>query len=60
MKVNVVQVHHPIIYLQTDEGGPKYNKQADKCNEGSSSKANIEYNVRASYVSLSLDTTTSH
>ena len=44
----------PIIYLQTDEGGPKYNKQADKCNEGSS-KVNIEYNVRTNYVSSSLD-----
>ena len=47
-QINVVQVHRPsFIY---SEGDSKYNKQADKSNEGNTSEANIEYSVHTLHV----------
>ena len=44
-QINVVQVHRPsFIY---SEGDSKYNKQADKSNEGNTNEANIEYSAYA-------------
>ena len=46
-QINVVQVHHPSsIY---SGGDSKYNKQADKSNEGNTNEANIEYSVRCMF-----------